>query len=211
MDIYASDEEKGEAIKQWWRNNGLSVAMGVALGFAVVGGMKYWEGQQQTLKVEASKAYQVVVAAADSDDVAMAEEQAKRLMAEFPESSYATLAAFKLAEQKVARADIASSKTYLQWIIDNASLDGQVDIARLRLTRLLTSESAFEEALALTQASTSSAFSSLYAEARGDVYTAQKNFTEAHTAYQTALDSADAGRKPSLQLKLDNVAVANEG
>ena len=30
MDIYASDEEKSEAIKQWWRENGLAVAAGVA-------------------------------------------------------------------------------------------------------------------------------------------------------------------------------------
>ena len=210
MDIYASDEEKGEAIKQWWRNNGMSVAMGIALGFAAVGGMKYWQGQQETLKVEASKAYQVVMSAAESNDVAMAEEQAKRLMTEFPESSYATLAAFKLAEQKVIGEDVASSKTYLQWVIENASLTGQADIARLRLTRLLVSESAFDDALALAEQSTSTAFASLFAEARGDIYAAQAKPTEAHAAYTTALEAADAGRQANLQLKLDNVVVANE-
>ncbi len=211
MDIYASDEEKGEAIKQWWRTNGMSVAMGVALGFAAVGGLKYWQGQQHTLKIAASKAYQVVIGAADADDIAIAEEQTKRLMTEFPESSYATLAAFKLAEQKAVTDDVADSKTYLQWIIEHAALDGQAEIARLRLARLLVSESEFDDALALTAASTNTAFASLYAEVRGDVYRAQDKPTEARAAYQTALETADAGRQSALQLKLDNVAVANEG
>lgn len=31
MDIYASDDEKGEAIKNWWRENGRSVITGVVL------------------------------------------------------------------------------------------------------------------------------------------------------------------------------------
>lgn len=211
MDIYASDEEKGEAIKQWWRKNGMSVAMGVALGFAAVGGIKYWQGQQHTLKTEASRAYQVVMSAAESNDVAMAEEQTKRLMTEFPTSSYATLAALKLAEQKVVGEDIAGSKTYLQWVIDNALLSGQVDIARLRLTRLLASESAFDDALALADQSTSTAFASLFAEVRGDIYSAQAKLTEAHAAYTIALEAADSGRQANLQLKLENVAVASEG
>jgi predicted negative regulator of RcsB-dependent stress response len=211
MDIYASDEEKGEAIKQWWRNNGMSVAMGIALGFAAVGGIKYWQGQQQGMKIEASKAYQVVIAAAEADDIVVAQEQTEQLMAEFPESSYATLAAFKIAEQKVVAKDIAAAKTYLQWIVNNASLSGQADIARLRLARLLASESAFDEALALTAQATNDAFSSLYSEVRGDIYYAQAKLAEAHAAYQTALDTADTGRQATLQLKLDNVAVADEG
>ena len=36
MDIYASDEEKGEDIKRWWRENGLSVIAGVILGVAIL-------------------------------------------------------------------------------------------------------------------------------------------------------------------------------
>ena len=47
MDIYASDEEKGEEIKRWWRENGLSVMLGIAFGIAALVGGRYWLTQKQ--------------------------------------------------------------------------------------------------------------------------------------------------------------------
>ena len=40
MNVYETDEEKVEAIKGWWKENGLSVAGGLAIGLAAVFGRR---------------------------------------------------------------------------------------------------------------------------------------------------------------------------
>jgi predicted negative regulator of RcsB-dependent stress response len=39
---YETDDEKVEAIKKWWKDNGISVATGVVIGLAVVFGWRAW-------------------------------------------------------------------------------------------------------------------------------------------------------------------------
>ena len=58
MDLYASDEEKGEEIKQWWRDNGTSVVMGLVFAVAVFMGGRYWQANQQSHLTLAANHYQ---------------------------------------------------------------------------------------------------------------------------------------------------------
>lgn len=203
MDIYASDEEKAEEIKQWWRDNGLSIVMGVGLGVAGLFGFRYWEAQQVAANAEAAVAYDAVMSAENSTE-------AERLRTEFPDSIYATLSAFKTAQKSLQAGDMEASKTQLSWVIEHAELAAHKDLANLRLARILLTEGAYDDAIAIADSTTNAAFSSLFDEVRGDIYTAQENKSAAYAAYQSALSTADQARQLILQRKQDNVVVANE-
>ena len=42
MSEYQTDEEKVEAIRKWWRENGTAVVAGLVLGLAGLIGWQYW-------------------------------------------------------------------------------------------------------------------------------------------------------------------------
>lgn len=212
MDIYASDDEKGEEIKQWWRDNGLAVVVACVLVIASVLGGRYWMAYNATQTEMASLRYQAVVNAIAEDNDKTAEDATTQLLSTFTKTPYAVFAAFEMAKYSASKDDLTTSKTYLNWIIEHAKLSGQIDIARLRLAQILLAEKQYQEAINLTQQSDSSAFSSLYSELRGDIYAAQDQKQQAREAYQIALSTLAQGepRQQILMLKLDDMASSHD-
>lgn len=210
MDIYASDDEKGEEIKQWWRDNGRTVIIGVVVGAAVIFSGRYWVNYQATLSEQASLNYQQLSTLLTEENNAKAEEKTQQLFSEFSTTPYAAFAAFDMATKAVELNDNVGAKTYLQWIVKNAELAGQKSIAQLRLSQLLLAESEFDLALGLVNNPTSTSFSSLYSEMQGDILVAQDKASDARIAYQTAMLTLEQGhpRLRVLQLKLADVAIS---
>lgn len=210
MDIYASDDEKGEEIKQWWRDNGRAVIIGIILGTAVIFSGRYWISYQTTLTEQASLSYQELSILLASGNNVQAEEKTQQLFSEFSTTPYAVFAAFDMATKAVDQKDNDAAKIYLQWIIDHAELEGQKALAQLRLSQLLLVESKFDLAFELVNKPTSVSFSSLYSEMQGDILVAQAKGNEARIAYQSAMISLEQGhpRLRMLQLKLADVAIA---
>lgn len=208
MDIYASDEEKGEEIKQWWRDNGRSVILGCILGAAVIFSGRYWISYQHTSASNASLAYQQVVLAIGEDNISLAEDKTQQLFSEFSSTPYAVFAAFAMAAQAVGNKDTVSAKSYLEWVMTNTNLSAHKELARLRLAQLLMAEENFTSSLELIEQSESTAFASLLSELQGDIFVAQGKASDARTAYQSAMLGLAQGepRKGILQFKLNDVA-----
>jgi predicted negative regulator of RcsB-dependent stress response len=212
MDIYASDDEKGEAIKNWWRENGRSVVTGVVLGGAIIFGGRYWINFQQAKTEQAAAMYQQVQMNISNDDLTAAEDLTQELMQTHSATPYAAFASLELAAEQVRNDQTAAALEYLQWTVDQAKLNAQKDLARLRMARVLVDQAEYAKALELTQQTVSEGFVSLFAELKGDIYLAQENKTEAYEAYVESISSMDADdpRKTLLEMKRDDVAVINE-
>jgi len=213
MDIYASDDEKSEDIKQWWRENGRTVIVGGALIIAVISGGRYWQSYQQALAEKASMTYQQISIALVDDNNAEAKQQTEQLLTEYSSSAYAVFSAFEMASRSVERGDAESAETYLRWVMDNASLASHIEIARLRLAQLLLNDKNFDQALTLVNQSKSAGFTSLFSELRGDILAAQGQDMAARSAYQIALIKLAQGdpRQALLQMKIDDMAISNDG
>lgn len=207
MDIYASDEEKGEEIKQWWRDNGTSVIMAIVLGISVMFGGRYWLNEQQANAVNASHHYQLLRNLLLESKTEQAESEADVIFSDFATTSYATFAAFELAKHYAGKHDLETSKSYLEWIIQNAQLAAQVETARLRLAHLFLEEQQYQEALDQIAMTQLAAFDSLNTELKGDIYLAQGKKREAEAAYQTVLSTLEVEnpRYVIVKLKLDDV------
>tara|TARA_R110002050_G_scaffold57423_3_gene129021 strand:+ start:162588 stop:163223 length:636 start_codon:yes stop_codon:yes gene_type:complete len=209
MDIYASDDEKGEEIKQWWRDNGRAVIVGIVFGGALIFSGRYWLNYQTALTEQASQSYQQLATFLTDDKKAEADEKMLQLSSDFASTPYAVFAAFDMAKKSVEVNDNETAKVHLQWIIDHAELTGHKALAQLRLSKLLLAEKNFDLAFELVNQPTSTSFRSLFSEVQADILVAQGKNGEAGVAYQTAMVTLAQGepRQNILQLKLDDVAI----
>ena len=68
MDPYSTDDETVEKLRLWWRENGLWILGGVALGAAVLFGWRYWtEWREQQLGLASDTYAQLLVESANGD------------------------------------------------------------------------------------------------------------------------------------------------
>jgi len=208
MDIYASDDEKAEAIKQWWRENGFTVVIAAILSAAAVFGGRYWVVYQQQVAETAAGTYHQVLSLLEQDRAAEAESYTQQLLSEHASTPYSVFIALDMAARSTDDGDIDTAKTYLEWVIKNAELSGHKHLATLRLAKLLANDNQFEPALALTAEVDSAAFASLFAELRGDILIQQAKLNEAKQAYIAAMAelSASEPRFMILKMKLDDLS-----
>jgi len=213
MDIYASDEEKGEGIKQWWRDHGTSVVIGTVLGIAVIFSGRYWIDSINNQRIQASAYYQQVLGALSQEQTDAAQKATDRLFNEFSKTPYAVFAAFNMAANATKEKDVSTAQTYLKWIIANADLAAHKELAEFRLAKLFLAQKQLEQALALTEGDKAEPFLSLWLELEGDIYIALAKPSEARAAYQSALIglAQSEPRKKLLQIKLDDVAASSNG
>jgi predicted negative regulator of RcsB-dependent stress response len=205
--IYDSEEEQLEAVKGWWRENGTSTLVGVAVGIVLIAGWNYWRLHQQEKTSEASNIYSQLVKSVQADNPGAVEPLSKRLQAEFGDTSYAAYAGLQQAKLKVQKGDLAGAKAVLREVIGQSNKELS-HIARLRLVRLMMATGEYEQGLQLineVDPAVKAGFSASYDELAGDLYVAMDRIDEARTAYQNALSSGD--QSPLLKIKLDDLTV----
>jgi predicted negative regulator of RcsB-dependent stress response len=201
-----TDDERVEDLKKWWKENGASILVGIALGLIAIFGWRYWTSYRDAQAETASRSYDAFVAAVAKPDPEAARQRGQAVIADFPKSPYAVLAALRLAKLAVDGGDHAAASQQLEWVIGNARLDEIKDIARLRLARVKFAAGQIAEAEKLLDGATTASLSAEREELKGDWYLAGNQLEKARTAYAAAL--AASGGNRLLQLKLDNLASA---
>jgi predicted negative regulator of RcsB-dependent stress response len=164
----------------------------------------------KTKKTErAAVLYQQTLVTLNDDDLQLAQANVAELQSDFASTPYAVFAAIEMATQLANKANLDAAIEQLQWVIDNAELAAQRDMARSRLARLNIDADQLDTALAITESAETVGFAAVFAELQGDIYAAQENEEEAYKAYQSALNSVanNGPRYGLLQMKRDDVAV----
>ena len=203
MEIYSTEEQQAEAIKRFFRENGLSLALGVIVGLGGLYGWKAYNQNQITTAEQASDAYTKLV---ESDDVLAS---ADAFISENKDTQYATLAAFVAAKEAVdaQKLDVANEK--LSWIVSNVDNAQLKATATTRLARVQIAQQQYDDALTTLNSPLPEAFNANIAELKGDIYTQQGNKEQARVAYQAAVDAGGLTSNPLLQIKLDDLAVTS--
>ena len=207
MDIQRTEEETVEHLKQWFRENGLALVLGIVIGLSGIAGVRYWFSYQRTQAEEASLIYDKVssaLAAQQYQDVILT---GKQLQDDYSGTSYAVLATMAMAKASHATGDVAAARTHLNWVMEKADDKGLQHIARIRLARLMIDAKDYTAAMKLITDQDHGAFGSLYEELRGDILVAQDNSSLAREAYRSAIvGAAETTRRQFIQMKLDNLA-----
>lgn len=200
-----TDDEKVEAIKKWWKENGTAVIAGVVIGLGLVFGWRAWVNHQEQVGQRASLAFEQLLMAASSGEGESAEKQAQALIDEYPGSPYATLAGLALASVKVEQDDLAGAADALRAALERAPSPGLTKLAAFRLARVLIAENALDAASEVIERhDDDGAFSADFAGLRGDIAVARGEIDAARAAYRAAIDGG-AGLSRLIELKLQDL------
>lgn len=207
MHNYASDDELVENIKKWWKANGLSIIIGLAIGLAAIFGWRYWRSYQDHQAEAASQRYEALIQAVETGKAAEANEQGEALAQEFSQSPYTLLAMLQLARLAVQEGDNVVAAERLRWVVEHADRQELKDIARLRLARVLLALNQPADAETQLEQVNSAVFYAEREELKGDLYLARAQPDKARVAYGAALAAAGSGggQNALLQMKLDNL------
>lgn len=214
MNDFNTEEEQIAALKNWWKENGSSLLIGLGVALAVVFGWKAYQASVVQQKTEASLMYQQLVEAAtqssfdEPDDEATVTYLAKQLKTKFDDTEYALYAALFLAKESVAQDDLESAKAELNWVIATSDDSRIQQITKGRLARILAAEGNYEQAIALLEAS-DEAFKPGYLEILGDIHMRSGDKAAAIESYKKAyvLIKDQPQAQPLLAVKLSDLGI----
>jgi predicted negative regulator of RcsB-dependent stress response len=211
VEIYLSDEEQEEALRNWWSENWRWIFAGVALGLALLAGWKYWQQSKLRNAEAASIMYVELQQAASANDAGKAEQVTRDLQQKYASSPYAQQANLVVAKLRVQAGKWDEAAAALRDVMDHSKDEALAQVARLRLARVLIEQGHNDEALTLLDPSKAPASVGELRELRGDALLAKNDIAGARSEYQQAL-VAQAGEGGSgselLQLKLQDLGPA---
>lgn len=218
MSVHLTEEEQAEIFRRWWAKNGIRIIIAVLLGILLYWSWTQWQANNKQQAAEASTIYgQMIDTYSASQDRDLSEQQviditgyAQALKADHGSSQYALYSALMLAKLSVEQASYEEAVAQLDWVLANGADKGLSRIVTLRKARVEMAQGDLEAALALLESAPAEEMTSIYAEARGDIYVQLGNLDGARSAYQEALSVVQGNPSNSqlLELKLNRVTPA---
>jgi len=214
MPLDLEEQEQLDQFKAFWqkyRNIITGVLTAALFVYAAYSGYQWWRNNQAA---EASKLYETMVAAIAKGDKDLTLRAATDLQKDFARTPYAAMSSLVAARIASDAGDSAKAIDFLRWAAKNASNDGYLALAKLRLVSQLIeqgSEKDFAEADQILKEKPIQGFEALWLERRGDWYLAQKKNAEAKASYQEAWKKLDQAKefpeeaRRLLKVKLDAV------
>lgn len=207
MDVYRTEEQQIESLKDWWKENGASVVLGIALGLGAIFGWRYWQAHRLAEAEVAAALYEKVIGSLQQSDEKTARGTALRIVEEFPGTGYAVFARLLLARLAVESGELEPAASHLDWALEHSAEPSVKREIRLRIARLRAAQQRYEEALALLNSGDEGEFAGSYDELRGDIELLRGNTEAARFVYERALANARSKGIDSsvLETKLDNL------
>ena len=203
MELYDSEEQQVEAIKDWWKENGKAVIFGAVVGLGGLFGWRYYQDSVTAAQEAASESYtkavlQVAAKGAEGEAALQSFIDANK------DTQYAVLAALQLAKVQVEEGNLDEALAQLEWAKSATQDQAVLAVINYRLARLKAEQGNFDEAVAELNAITDESWAGRVAELRGDILLRKGDSQAAYAAYTQAQQAGDAGQ--TLQMKLDDLA-----
>ena len=207
MEVYQTEEQQVESMKQWWAKNARGTIVALIAGLGIIFGGRAWVDYKDTQSDAASVLYQAMLTSMKDGKSDAALEQGARILGQYDSTPYATLASLASAKVKLERGDITAARIHLQWVLDHGKPQEMVNIARLRLARVMMEGGETQQALSLLGSEPPAGFAVAYKELEGDLYRALGQTDNARSAYRSAMAALtpQARNRAELQMKLDDV------
>ncbi len=209
MSAYLSEEEQVEALKKWWKENGLSILAGAILGLGGVFGWKYWMEHRMEVADQASYHFSQMQTAVQAGNSESALKQAEILTSEYGSTSYGQFAALYLAKARQDEGKPEAARLELEKVMNGGKDPSLQQIARLRLARLLLDQNDLDGAAAVIKEMPADEYAGEFEQVRGDIALARGNREAARNAYQQALEKG-VGDAALVRMKLDDLAAEVE-
>lgn len=195
---YETEEQQVQAIKDFWKKNGTTIIVGVVIGLGGLFGWRAYSDHIISTKEQNSIAFnESVESALESENV----DSLKQFAEQHGDTGYTVLAQLIIAQQSVEDGDLEKAAAALENI--NTSSVAMADLAKVRLANVMIELTRYQDAIDTIDQISSSQFSSIANELKGDAYIALNDFVQAERAYQSSLDATP---NASVEMKLNNIA-----
>lgn len=203
-DILLTPEEQDEKARKWFKENGLSLAIGIALGLAAIFGYNQYKANVLANAESASDLYSNIIQQVAQSTIVDIADDVATLKADYPDSPYAVKAVMINAAQ-LAKSDIQAAIVEYKWAAENAAELGVQHAARIRQAKLHIEANELETAAGLASQQPYDNFASHYHEILGDIAVKQGELEQAYEHYSNASEqllSSDASYVSVLGLKM---------
>ena len=210
MDELLSEKEQLKQIRAWWREYGWYLAAGVALGAAILFGMRQLDTYNQVQAESAAAVYQELRLAITDDADADALGLLAQLREDYPSSPYTDQAGMLIVIMHLQNQSARLAIEALRYTLESTPDEHLAMIARTRLARLMVSAGRHDEAMEVLEGVEAGSFAPRFSEIRGDIYYARGDSDSARTAYNQALNSeqSDLVDRGLIQMKLDDLVAS---
>jgi predicted negative regulator of RcsB-dependent stress response len=210
VDELLSEKEQLEKIHAWWREYGWYLAAGVALGAAILFGMRQLDTYNQVQAESAAAVYQELRLAIIDDADADALGLLAQLREDYPFSPYTDQAGMLIVIMHLQNQSTRLAIEALRYTLESTPDEHLAMIARTRLARLMVSAGRHDEAMEVLEGVEAGSFAARFSEIRGDIYYARGDSDSARTAYNQALNSeqSDLVDRGLIQMKLDDLVAS---
>ena len=205
------DYEQGERVREWIRQNGLSVVIGIVAGLVLIFGYRYWEQSRDQKKFEAATQYSMIENYVYSDKLDEARALLDSLEDNHEKSAYTVFANMLLARKELDSDKPEAALKLLEKAVDLATNSQLKDVARIRLARVQAAQEQPDAALKTLDQVDASRFTALVSELRADMLARTDKPQEAVKYYRQALEAYEQ-RSPQyeiLQMKLNSLPQAH--
>ncbi|TOF77758.1 YfgM family protein [Vibrio parahaemolyticus] len=203
MELYDTEEQQVEAIKDWWKENGKAVIIGAVVGLGGLFGWRYYQDTVIQASETASQSYTTAMNTLQEKGVD-AQSDVQAFIESNEVKEYSVLAALQLAKAQVEAKDFTVALEQLKWAQSNTKDAALSPLISYRIARIETEMGNFDAANTELGKVTDTAWAGRIAELRGDIALRQGDKDAAYAAYTEAQQAADAS--PTLQMKLDDLA-----
>lgn len=211
MNEYETEEQQIEALKKWWKENGSSLIIGLALGISALFGWRYYAEHKNQHALQASEIYMQVmrnVALKTVDDKTI--DMNNKLINDYADTPYAALSSLLLARSEYEKGNTDIALAQLELAQKHASDEVLKQVSSLRLARLYIEQKKFDQAARVLEQAHESAYDALYEELKGDLYQAQGQTEQAKQAYDRAINLHGLAAGKWLKLKRQNTGLLPE-
>ena len=207
MSVYMTEAEQLEIIKKWWLRHQNLITVCLALVVFLVAGYRYWNWHVEKTILQASTAYENMIAASTSHDDKSMQSYANQLIHFDDKTVYATAAHLLLAKIFVNQKDYQKAELELAHVAHHSKVEALKQLALIRLARLQLSQKQYDKALAELSTIAQSPYTSVVNELKGDVYSAKEEYLKADASYQSAMNDLASGGGANLLLEMKRNAV----
>ena len=206
MEDYLSEKEQWEAVKTWFRENGLWIIAGVVVGAAGIGGYQWWNGHIDKVNGEASAKYEKMIADLGRNDESGALALLGELERDYSSTPYVDQARLAFARVYVESNRLDKAASALEAVSQHSKDKQLALVARLRLARVQISEQKPDAALATLNGVDPGSFAAQFHEIRGDADLAKGDKGAALSEYRVArtMDTGGGGNS-LLDLKISDL------
>jgi predicted negative regulator of RcsB-dependent stress response len=211
FDVY-DDYEQGERVQQWLRRNGISIAVGIALGLVLIFGWQQWKSHRANHEQAAAGEYSALQAAVAQNRANEIDMRTETLLKDYSDTAWSVFAAGERAQRNVIAGQLDKAAGDLDWAVAHVKDDSLKPLVQVRVAQLKLAQGKPQDAITALDAMQGKTFVAIAQELRGDALVKLGRHDDARKAYEAAIAAMgdSAPQRGVVQTKLDDLAVAGK-